>query len=99
MLDQDGIDIALLYHTIIVQTKTEWKDPELAAAYFGRGNSKVCLEQLEEAAEDYVRALQINQDFAEARRALDAVEAQLGRSLEDLPGSSLDSSRDDGHAT
>ena len=33
VLDQDGIDIALLYHTIIVQTQTEWKDPELAAAY------------------------------------------------------------------
>ena len=63
-------------------------DPERAMAYFGRGNAKVCLEQLEEAAEDYGRALQINQDFAEARRALDAVEAQLGRSLEDLPGSS-----------
>lgn len=33
VLDQDGIDIALLYPTIIVQTQSEWQDPKLAAAY------------------------------------------------------------------
>ena len=36
VLDGDGIDVALLYHTIIVQTQSEWKDPELSAAYARR---------------------------------------------------------------
>ena len=33
LMDREGIDIALLYHTIIVQTMSEWRDPKLAAAY------------------------------------------------------------------
>ena len=33
VLDGDGIDVAVLYHTIIVQTQSEWKDPDLSAAY------------------------------------------------------------------
>ena len=33
VLDKDSIDVAVLYHTIIVQTQSEWKDPMLSAAY------------------------------------------------------------------
>ena len=33
VLDGDGIDVAVLYHTIIVQTQSEWKDADLSAAY------------------------------------------------------------------
>ena len=33
VLDGDGIDVAVLYHTVIVQTQSEWKDPDLSAAY------------------------------------------------------------------